>query len=142
VAAEDTVLEIRSHARHLDLHHHLGLVGPRRAGNPTRRVAVGRPHRPQRAVHGTQLGAQALVATGVESPHPVFRERSTGLGLDPRALIAHGLANEDALAFGLIQRPTRLVEHLSQHPVGDGFAVDQHAVAIEQHRIETITDCP
>ena len=39
-------------------------------------------------------------------------------------------------AFAGRELPAQLFQHLAQHAVGDGFAVDQHAVAVEQHGVK------
>ncbi|MDT4838276.1 hypothetical protein FQZ97_720300 [compost metagenome] len=136
VPAEDALAEVRGHAGHFDLHHHLGLVSAGGACDAAGGVRVRGHDGAQRARHGLQFGAQALVAPRVEGAHPVVGERLAGFGLDARAFVAHGLADEDLHALGLAQGPAGFVEHLAQHAVGDGFAVDQHAVAIEQDRLE------
>ena len=55
-----------------------------------------------------------------------------------RALVAHRFADEHLHALGLGDRPTTFVEHLAQHTIGDGLAVDQHAIAIEKHRFKHV----
>jgi hypothetical protein len=32
--------------------------------------------------------------------------------------------------------PAQFAEHLGQHAVGDGFGVDEHAVAVEEYGVE------
>ena len=141
VAAEDALPEVRRHAGHADLHHHLGPVGTRSAGDAARRVAVRGDDRVQRAGDGLQLGHQALIAARVEGAHPLFGERLSSLGFDERALVAHRAADEMVFALGGCERPARLVEHLAQHAVGDGLAVHQHAIAVEQDRVKPFHQC-
>jgi hypothetical protein len=79
-----------------------------------------------------QLGLQQRVAARVKRGHPGVGQRLAGVRLDARGLAAHRLANEDPHALVRRQRPAGLVQHGAQHAIGDGLAVHQHAVAVEQ----------
>ena len=97
---------------------------------------MGRAHGIQRAVDGLQLGAQQLVAPGVETRHPFVGQRLAGARFDQRGLAAHGAADEVAHAFVDRHVPAAFGQLVAQHAVGDGLAVDQHAVAVEQDRFK------
>ena len=80
MAAEDALPEVRRHAGHADLHHHLGPVGTRSAGDAARRVAVRGDDRVQRAGDGLQLGHQALIAARGDFDGFVQRGLALGAG--------------------------------------------------------------
>ena len=81
-------------------------------------------------------GDQAFVAPLAEAHEPFLGERPAGVRLDQSALVLDGLADEDAHAFLDAEHPPEFFQHVAQHAVGDGLAVHQHAVAVEQHRFE------
>src|SRR5690606_5054543 len=85
---------------------------------------------------GLQLRTQARVAPRVESLQPVLGPGLARHLLDQRALVAHGAADEEALAVLGRDGPARFVQRLAQRAVGDGLAVDEHAVAVEQDGLE------
>ena len=79
---------------------------------------------------------QSHIAAFAKARQPVFGERLAGAGFNQGALVLDGLANEESHAFGKRELPAEFFEHVSQHPIGDGLAVDQHAVTVEQHGIK------
>ncbi len=136
VPAEHAPLEVRqqSHLRKLQLH--LVPVGAGCASDAPRRAGVRRLHGLPRARNGLQLRSQRGIAPLIEKGHPLVRQRTARLRLDPGGFAAHGLADEDAHALLERERPSGLLQHGTQHAVGDRLAVHQHAVAIEQHGAE------
>jgi hypothetical protein len=78
-----------------------------------------------------QSGYQTEVASLAKAQHPVFGHGLAGARLDQDPLVFDCLANKDAHAFSRRQRPAGLLQHVAQHAVGDGLAVNQHAIAIK-----------
>lgn len=97
---------------------------------------MGPAHQLQCPCNRLQFKLQAGVAPGVKLGHPGIGQGPPGVGFDQSGLAAHGAAQKKAHALMQAQRPTGFVEHGAQHAVGDGFAIDQHAVAIEQQGVK------
>jgi cytochrome c553 len=53
--------------------------------------------------------------------------------------LRHRTADELLEHVGKRQRKPQFIQHSNEYPVGDQFAVDQHAVAIEYHQIEALS---
>jgi hypothetical protein len=51
-------------------------------------------------------------------------------------VIFHGFAHKITKAFFARHGPTTLFQHVSQHAIGNGLAVDQHAIAIKEYRLK------
>ena len=64
------------------------------------------------------------------------RDREAGARFDQRGFVLDGLADENAHRLFDAQVPAQLAEHLGEHAVGDGFGVDEHAVAVEEYGVE------
>ena len=133
VAAEDVRVEQRQQAHFVQLHQHLGLVRAAGHGDLAAQQGMALLHGGDRAGDGLQVGVQPLVAQGVEGGHPGIGERLAGFAFDASGFAAHGFADEDLQALGLRNGPARGVEHGVQGAIGDVFAIDEHAVAIEQN---------
>lgn len=132
VAAEDVRVEQGQQAHLVQLHQHLGLVRAAGHGDLAAQQSVALAHGGHRAGDGVQMGVQPLVTQGIEGRHPGIGERLAGFALDAGGFAAHGLADEDTLALFGADRPACGVEHVAQCAQGDGFAIDEHAVAVEQ----------
>ena len=90
-------------------------------------------HGIHRTGDGLQARLQFGIAAGVELGHPGIGERLAGVRFNASGFAAHGFADEDLHAVLRADGPARFVEHGAQHAVGDGFAVYQHAIAVEQY---------
>jgi len=130
--AEHAPVEIRQQPDLGQLHLHLEAVRARGAGDAPTHPEMGCRDGPVGAVDGGQLLAQGLVAAFVERGQPVVGQRPAGARRDQGALVTHRLADKGGHALGQRHRPAGFLEHVAQHAVDDGFAVDQHAVAVEQ----------
>ncbi len=137
VAAEDAALEQMHHPGLLQLQPHLAQVGTGGAGDAAAELRMDAGHRLRGMADCLQAKAQLLVAASPEFSQPGVGERPTGLGLDARALVLHRLAHEDGHALGQRQAPAGLLQHVAQHAVGDALAVDEHAIAVKQHGVES-----
>jgi len=88
------------------------------------------------AWHHLQTCLQCLVATQPEGMQPFFGERQTCARFDFCFVIFDGFAHEVAKAFFGRHHPAALFEHVTQDGVGDGLAVDQHAIAIKKYGLK------
>ncbi len=86
--------------------------------------------------HGLHFGFQQRIAAREEGGQPAGRQRRAAHRGNRIQLFADGLAEE--APGGVLQADVdaELIEHLPDQPVDEGFAVDQHAVAIEQDGVE------
>jgi hypothetical protein len=96
-------------------------------------------HRLNRTADRLQFGRQALVAPFAKSRQPRLGDGLAGVPLDQRGLVLDRFADEQAHALRRRQRPAAFGQHVAQHTVGDGFAVDEHTVAVEQDRVKSCT---
>ncbi len=80
--------------------------------------------------------SSASLRAAAEAVQPLGRDREAGPGLDQRGFVLDRLAGEDPHRFLGADRLAELAEHLGEHAVGDGFGVDQDAVAVEQDGVE------
>ncbi|MNT49493.1 hypothetical protein D3C72_1863500 [compost metagenome] len=133
MAAEDAALEAVEQADLGQLQLDLVAVGPRSAGDAALEPRMDLADGGGRMGNGDEVAVQRLVAAGAEAAQPVVGDLEAGLGLDERRFVLHGLAGEDVHRFLGRELPAELAEHVGKHAVGDGFGIDEHAVAIEEN---------
>jgi hypothetical protein len=61
----------------------------------------------------------------------------TGLRLNQGDFVLDRFADKNPHAFLRAEHPAQFFQHVAQHAVGNGLAVDQHAIAVKQHRIKS-----
>ncbi|MNT24514.1 hypothetical protein D3C72_1599900 [compost metagenome] len=115
---------------------HLAPVGARRHGDAAVQRGVQRAHGIGRAWDLSQIAVQRLVAALAELVEPIRRDRGAGARLDQRQFVLDRLSGKNIHRLRMRDAPTQFVEHLGQHSAGDGFGVDQDAVAIEKHGVK------
>ena len=131
MAAEDKALKVRHKPAFFQLQLHLETVGAGCAGDPAGVLGMYLRNGGQGLVNRLQTADQALVAPLAKDVHPGLGQGLAGVRLDELALVMHRLTNKMRHALGQCQPPAGLFEHVAQDPVGDGFAVNQHAIAIK-----------
>jgi hypothetical protein len=136
VAAEDPLAKAVGNADLGQLQLHLAAVRARGHGDAAVQGHVQGPHRVRRAGDLDQVAVQRGIAALAELIEPIRRDRGARARFDQRQFVPDGLAREDLHGFRMRDAPAQLIEHVGQHAAGDGFGIDQDAVAVEQHGIE------
>ncbi|MNT25061.1 hypothetical protein D3C72_1605660 [compost metagenome] len=93
-------------------------------------------HGVRRAGDFKQVAVQRIVAALAELVEPVLRDRGAGARLDQGQLVLDRLSGENLHGLRVRDGPAQFVEHVGQHAAGDGFGIDQDAVAVEQHGVK------
>lgn len=86
--------------------------------------------------NGQEVALERFVAAGPEGLEPVFGDPDAGLRFDERGFVLHGLAGEGVHRLFGGEVPAEFAEHLGEHAVGDGFGIDEDAVAVEKDGVE------
>ncbi len=136
MAAEDTPFEAVENTGLRQLQFHFDAVGARRDSDASVECRVKRAHCGRRAINRHQLPIERLIAARAELHQPIRRNREAGARFDECGFIPDGLADKNLHRLFEAQMPAQLAEHLGQHAVGDGFGVDEHAVAVEEYGVE------
>jgi hypothetical protein len=136
MATENAPFKMRHELDMRQLHFYFESVGTRSASNGTLSKFVSCSNGLVRTGHYLQTCLKRIVAAQSESVHPFFGQRQACACFNFCFVIFHGFAHKITKAFFAGHGPTTLFQHVSQHAIGNGLAVNQHAIAIKEYRLK------